>query len=454
MRIVAGGARLAPVVGLVAAVGMAGEAQASGFQLKEQSAEGLGNAFAGSTAKAQDLSTIFFNPAGMTKLSGHQTQAVLSYIAPTAEFTATGSGNTTFGGPISGVGNQDDAAENAVIPAFYLFYDYSDDIKFGLSVNTPFGLVTDYDENWVGRYHALKSDLMTIAIQPSIAYQVNDWLSVGGGPVFQYADAELTKALDARTAVFAGMLGAGMPLPTALAASAGVEDAYSKVTGDNIAAGYTIGLMFEPMETTRIGVSYRSRITHDLSGEVEFSNVDPLLAGNPGLAAGSGRAELNLPDTASLGVYHEFSPNFAVMGEVAWTNWSLFRELSVYRGGEASPISSTLENWNDTWFYSLGATYSPMEKLKLQIGVAYDQSPVPDATRTPRVPDADRTWLSLGAGYEVMPGVSANLAYTHIWVEDANINLGNEGAGLPEHNISGTYKSDIDIISAQVKVTF
>ncbi|SOE01284.1 OmpP1/FadL family transporter [Caenispirillum bisanense] len=454
MRNYAGGARLAPVVGLIAAVGVVADANASGFQLKEQSAEGLGNAFAGSSAKAQDLSTIFFNPAGMTSLSGHQAQQVLSYIAPTAEFQGSGSTNTTFGGPVSGTGYQDDAAENALVPSLYLMYDYSDDLKFGLAVNTPFGLVTDYDSDWTGRYHALRSDLMTIAVQPTIAYEVNDWLSIGGGPIFQYANAELTKAVDARSAVFGGLVAGGAPLATAAALTAGIGDARSKVTGDDVSAGYSVGVMFEPVETTRIGLSYRSRIIHELDGDVEFENLPTALRTNPAFRNGKGRAELNLPDSASLGIYHEFSPQFAVMGEVSWTNWSLFRELSVYREGDPGALSTTVEDWNDTWFYSLGATYSPIDKLKLQIGVAYDQSPVPDATRTPRVPDADRTWLALGVGYEFMPGMTANLAYTHIWVDDASINLGNEGGGLPEHAVSGTYKSDIDIIAAQLKVTF
>ncbi len=463
MRKFAGGARLAPVVGLMAAVGVAADAQASGFQLKEQSAEGLGNAFAGSTAKAQDLSTIFFNPAGMTNLSGHQTDATVSYIAPRAEFTDEGSGlsyldsspmlaplNALNGAPIQGNPNQGDAVDNALVPALYGMYDLSETLKLGLSVNTPFGLVTDYDDRWVGRYHALKSDLRTIAVQPSIAWKANDWLSIGGGPVFQHAEAELTKAVDTGS-VLAGVTG-----NAALAGNPNF-DTKSKVTGSDLAVGYTLGVMLQPLETTRVGLSYRSRITHELDGDVEFSNVPAAVAANPLLAASfansGGSAKLTLPDTASIGVYHEFSPQFAMMADVAWTNWSLFRELSVYRDN-GSLLSSTPEHWEDTWFYSLGATWKPNDKLKLQLGVAYDQSPVPDATRTPRVPDGDRTWLSAGIGYEFMPGVVGNLAYTHIWVDKVNVDLGNEGGGLAEHRLRGSYESSIDIIAAQVKVTF
>lgn len=459
MRKFAGGARLAPVVGLVAAVGVAGNANASGFQLKEQSAEGLGNAFAGSTAKAQDLSTIFFNPAGMTSLSGYQTQTDISYIAPKAEFTDTGSslqyGGLTGalaglnGGAIRGQTNHGDAIDNAVLPAAYGLYSVSDTLKLGVALNTPFGLVTDYDDDWAGRYHALKSDLMTVAIQPSIAYQATDWLSIGGGPIFQYAKAELTKAVDTGSIL---ALGTGNP---AFAANP-TFDAKSKVTGEDISVGYTVGVMLEPLDTTRVGLSYRSRITHELDGDVEFSGVPAAVAAGPlgaAFANSGGRAEITLPDTASFGIYHEVTPDFALMGEVSWTNWSLFRELTVFRD-DGSMLASTPEHWDDTWFYSVGATYSPMDKLKLQIGVAYDQSPVPDATRTPRVPDGDRTWLSLGAGYEFMPGVTGNLAYTHIWVDEVAVDLGNEGGGLAEHRLRGTYDASIDIISAQIRVQF
>lgn len=459
-----GGARLAPLVGLVAAVGLAADAQASGFQLKEQSAEGLGNAFAGSTAKAQDLSTIFFNPAGMTSLSGHQAEGVISYIAPRAEFKGTGAENTTFGTPLSGNAHQDDAIDNAVVPAMYFMYDHSPGVKFGLAVNVPFGLVTDYDDDWTGRYHALKSELQTIAIQPSAAFRITDWLSVGGGPVLQYADAELTKAVDAQSAIFAGAyqqaLEAGASPAQAQAAArqaaAGVGDAKSKVTGDDIKVGFTLGVMLEPLETTRIGLSYRSGISHELSGEVEFSALPDALSVDPRFRAGGGRAQLNLPDTASLGLYHELTPQWAIMGEAAWTQWSDFQELSVYRTGDPPgvPLSRTVENWDDTWFFSLGTTYKPTDRLKLQVGVAFDQSPVTDEYRTPRVPDADRTWLAVGAGYEITDTISANIAYTHIWVDEATIDLDNEGGGLPEHRVRGTYESSIDIISAQLRVKF
>lgn len=468
MRKYAGGVRLAPVVGLMAAVGVAGNAQAAGFQLKEQSAEGLGNAFAGSAAKAKDLSTMFFNPAGLANLSGHQGQVELSYIAPTAEFTDTGSGLDysalsaltvpTAAGPVQplaglaalngaaipGQPGQDDAIDNALVPALYAMYDYSEDLKFGFAINTPFGLVTDYDDEWIGRYHALKSDLRTFSFQPTVAWQATDWLSIGGGPVFQYAKAELSTAVDTG----------------ALLGAPGRMDTKATVEGDSVAAGVALGVMLEPLETTRIGLSWRSGMTHDLEGDVKYTDrpdFTPLGALAPAINArfadSEARAELNLPDIVSLGVYHEFSDSLAVMGEVSWTNWSVFRNLTVYREG-GQLVSSTPENWEDSFFYALGATWKPMDKLSVQLGVAYDQSPVTDEFRTPRVPDADRTWLATGIGYEVMPGVTANLSYTHIFVDDARVDLGSGDGLVPAHTLRGTYESDIDIVSAQVRVTF
>jgi long-chain fatty acid transport protein len=186
--------RRAPVV-LCAAVVLASDpAGASGFQLKEQSVSGLGNAYAGAAAIAEDASTIFFNPAGMARLQGTQVQGNLHLIVPEGKYIKA-SATDTLGSALTG-GNGGDGAQDALVPATYFLWDISPQWKFGLGLNSPFGLVTSYDDNWVGRYHAITSSLQTIDIQPSVAYKFSDQLSIGVGLQAQYAKARLTNAID------------------------------------------------------------------------------------------------------------------------------------------------------------------------------------------------------------------------------------------------------------------
>ena len=424
---------LAPGIGFAAAVGLANGAMAAGFALKEQGAAGLGNAFAGATAAGQgDLSTIFFNPAGMTTLSGSQVEVVTSYIMPKAEFSATRAVRATAT-PISG-GNGGDGAEDALLPAFYAMYDMAPDLKLGIGINAPWGLVTEYDSDWVGRYHALKSDLQTINISPSVAWRVNDRISLGGGLQIQRADAELTNAIDFGLVMAPGVLD-------------GAFDGVGKLEGDDWGYGFTLGAMFDLRKSTRIGVTYRSQVQHTLEGDASFSGVPGPLAGV--FTNTKASAKLITPDTVSAGLYHQINPQWAVLADVTWTNWSKFKELRVDFQNNL-PDSVTPENWDDATFVSLGATYRPSEQMTLRAGVAFDQSPVPDQFRTPRIPDEDRLWLAMGVGYKVTPAISLDASYTHIFVNDGTLNLASANAGT----IVGTYDNAVDILTAQLRWVF
>lgn len=409
---------LVPALAPLALLALPNPALASGFQLKEQSADGLGNAFAGSTAKAQDLSTIFFNPAGMTRLSGHRVATVASVVIPGAEFS--GSATTAFGTPVAG-GQGGDAGGPALLPSFYALYDLSPDVKLGLAVNTPWGLKTHYDEDWVGRYQAVKSDLKTINIAPSVAWRVAPTLSVGAGVQIQYAEAELTQA------VFTGT----------------PADGNLAITGDDWAVGANLGVLWEATPDTRVGLNWRTRVDHELSGETTLGL--PVVGG----VTRSGKADLTTPDVVSLGVYHDLTPQWAVMADVAWTRWSLFDELRVRQSG--GPDLVTPENWENTMFYSAGVTYRPTSQWSLQGGLAYDATPIPDsASRTPRIPDADRVWLSGGIGYQWSDALKVNLAYTHIFVDSPSITHSSATTG----SITGTYDNRVDIVAASLSLTF
>ena len=407
--------------------GLMQQAQASGFQLREQSAEGLGNAFAGSSAKAQDLSTIFYNPAGMALLDGNGAQGEVAYIMPKATLSGTATRNAAVGGAKTGGSSGGDAGVDTALPSFYAMMSVNPDLKLGLAINTPFGLETNYDTDWVGRYQALRSKLMTMDITPSVAYRLNKQLSIGGGLNLQYISATLTNAVDNR-----------------LAGSA--SDGTAKVKGDDWGAGVNLGVMYEFTPTSRIGLNYRSRVQHQLEGTVQYTNVVNAGALSR-LLNSDATAKVTTPDIVSLGAYHEISPQWAVMGEVQYTNWSLFDHLTVDATSGAD--SYVNEDWKDTYFVSFGATYKPAERWKLQSDIGYDMSPVPEAHRTARIPDQDRLWLSVGAGYQLTPNLALNGAYTHIFVKDAQINETTSFGTL-----TGSYSGAVEIISASLKATF
>jgi len=297
-------------------LGVAGPVGASGFQLKEQGAEGLGNAYAGATAKAYDPSTAFWNPAGMTRLSGNHAAMSATIIMPGSSFsgTATTTRGTAVAGPMGG-----DAAVDTVVPSLYGVFSLTDDLKLGLAVNVPFGMSTKYPDNWVGRYQALRSELQATSLSPSVAYRITDDLSFGIGPVVQYSTVTLTSAIN----------NAGL-LP---------GDGRSKVSGDDVGFGVAVGGLWEIDEGTRVGVSYRSQVQHTFEGDATYSNVHPALAAARGLVNSDASADLTTPDVVSVGVYHDIDEHWAVVADAAWTNWSVFKELRVETDVGADPVT-------------------------------------------------------------------------------------------------------------------
>lgn len=424
-------------LGLMAALASADSANASGFQLREQSSEGLGNAFAGSTAKAYNLSTVYYNPAGMTRLEGNQAAGSITWIAPVSEFSGTNT--VTTGQPaargLSSGGTGGDAIKDAAVGAVYAMWDARPDLKFGMAVTAPFGLRSEYEEDWVGRYHALESSITNINFSPSLAYRVNDNLSLGAGLQVAYAKARLSQAINLR------------------ALNPALSDGKAMVEGDDIGFGGDLGVLYEFSPTSRIGLNYRSQIKHTLEGDARFE-VSPAIKtalGNPvSLRDTTASADLTTPDTVSIGIYHELSPRWAVMSDVQWTNWSTFRELRIkYDSGRDDSVVD--ESWKDTWFFSVGATYTMDEQNKFHFGVAYDQTPVDTEHRTARIPDSNRTWLSAGYTYDFSPKFQGNIGYTHIFADKADIR---EAGGNNSGELVGSYDSSVDIISASFVVKF
>lgn len=431
-----------------------GGVQAAGFQLFEQSGSGLGNAYAGGAAAAEDASTIFFNPAGMVRVPGHQLAAAVHFIQPTFEFNNRGS-TTAFGTPLRGT-DGGNAGELGVVPNLYYVMDITPRAKFGLGVSVPFGLKTEYSDSSVVRYHAVKSELETININPAVAFKVNDIVSVGGGINLQQINAELTQAIDFGTICFAsgppfGVGPLGQAPCTALGITPQNRDGKVKLEADDASWGYNLGILFTLPFDTRVGFSFRSSIEHNLEGSAKFANVPTVFATSPSFRNTSVSASVDLPEVASLSAYQQLNPKWALMGDITWTNWSRFKELRV-RFANGAPDSVTPENWEDTYRLALGITYSANDAWKIRGGVAYDQSAVSTTFRTPRIPDEDRIWLGLGASWKLFKQSTLDLGYVHIFIPgDADLRLTNNPAA---GNLIGDYDSNAHIVSLQFTHTF
>ena len=419
---------------LVVQLSSVGVAQAAGFALIEQSASGIGNAFAGAAATAEDASTIFFNPAGMAYLPDNQLVVAGHALKSTVDFTNNGShqarGLATLGG------NGGDAGDWAYLPNVYFAKGIHPKAKLGIGVNSPFGLKSNYDNGWVGRYQALKTQLKTININPSLSYQANDWLSLGLGFSAMWAQADLTNSVD---------FGSLLRVPQKL-------DGQAELKGENWSWGWNLGAMFQITPATRAGLAYRSQVHLNLEGYVAFSGVPrPLI---PLFYTGNATAKLATPDNVSASIFHQLNDQWDVMADLTWTHWSTFRDLTPMRTSGV-PLSYTPENWNDAVRASLGTSFHYNENLKLRTGFAYDESPVSSAYRTPRIPDSDRFWLSIGANYKLTPLSSVDFGYTHIFVANSSINKMTD-ASVPElrDTVSGSYSSSIDILSVQFTHTF
>lgn len=439
-------------------------AAAAGFAINEQSVKGLGSAFASGAALAEDASTVFFNPAGLTRLRGIRAEAAAHIIVPSAKFTNQGSalnsaftGGMRVPGTLSG-GDGGDAGDVALVPNIYYAHELTDRLYAGLGVNAPFGLKTEYDDGWVGRYHALTSELQTINVNPSLAFKVNQYISIGAGLNIQYIDARLTSAIDQSVACL-GLVAAGT-VPSALCAGTGLMTPGNVATDANvdiddatdISFGYNVGVLITLARSTRFGIHFRSKIRHKLEGAAEFSNVNTAFSDATGLFVNQdATATITLPETVSISAYQQLTAQWSVLLDITWTNWSRFDELVVNFEGGQPPLVQP-QNWDDSFRYALGVQYTPSLHWTFRTGVAYDETPVPNAEdRNPRIPDEDRFWIAVGASYQFSDRLSFDVGYAHLFFKDPDINNTDVSTG---HILTGEYDADANIFSAQLSYRF
>lgn len=415
----------------------------------------MGNAFAGATAGAEDASYMFFNPAAIARLTGSQVIVGGSAILPNLKIRDA-RGTSASGTPISGNAGGSNAGESAFVPFAYGVLDLrqafglEQNVKLGVAVNGPFGLVTDYREGWKGRYYALESKISTINVNPVVAWEVLDGFSVAGGLNVQYVRARLSNAIDF------GSIGAASGIPGSVPTQ---QDGMAKVRGDDTGYGYNLGVLYEPWDGGRIGASYRSAIHHTLRGDSRFkpdsAGVGATLQQSGRFQDGNVTADVTTPETVSFGVYQELTDEWAVMGEAQFTRWSRFKDLTLEFDNPAQPDDITVHDWKDTWFFATGATWRPNETWTLRGGAAFDQSPIPNKHRSPRIPTDDRYLLSLGANYAPLPNLSIDLSYMHVFSKDASIDLSASEQQNPfMGSFSGQSKMNANVLSLQVQWTF
>ena len=434
--------KLIPALLLVA---FSGTASASGFQLLEQNLSGLGNAYAGSAAVAENASTIYFNPAGMTQLQDREVSGGLAAIGPSFKFEDKGSDV----GALAGTGDGGDAGGWAAVPNGYISWALTKDLYVGLGVGAPFGLKTEYDDRWVGAAQSIMFDLKTFNINPSIAFRVNDKVSIGGGLNWQRVEAEYVRA--------AGITALG----------GGAVDFSHVISTMNLkdsAWGWNVGALFTLSPATKVGISYRSRIKYDTTGDVKVaSDGDPTgdaaMGFVPAGSASNLKASLTMPDTAILSVSQKLDSRWEMLGDISWTGWSSIPKVDIMRtsgvliGNKAQTLGT---DFKDAWRVALGANYMLNDAWKLKFGVAYDQTPVKAASsRLTAMPDNDRVWLSFGAQWAPSKTSKLDLGATYIHVRDTNTNNDQTtGEASPRGVVTGDYTGNIWVLGAQYSMSF
>lgn len=422
--------KLSSALALAAVLGFSVQANAAGYQLTEYSTTGLGRSFAGAGLVGDDYSAVAYNPAGMayTTRSGAQLGFSTFGIRSSAKGTVT----NLMGANAAG---KENPYIVRVLPHGFAQYRLNDKTVLGLGIYTPFGLATDYKNGWFGKTHAGRSEIQTLNVSPALSVNVTDSVALGGALNLQHSRADLTSEVERN-------MGTG---PTYLAGKAHLR-------GHDTSLGYTLGATWEPVKNqTRFGVSYRSKVVHDLRGKNTASDL-ALLGIHP-LPAYNGtkniKTKITTPETITLSAWQRLNKQWSVSATARWTRWNRFRNLDIYEMN-GKEVSKTKENWRNTWFYSLGADYQYCKNLIFRFGGAYDQSTVKNPEyRTARIPDGRRIWTSLGFSY-MKNNWQLDGGYAHLFVKTVKAKHGNTGAS----EFDAKYRSNANLFSLAVQYKF
>ncbi len=467
--------RIAAAIVALSSALVAAPALSAGFALAENNGSGLGTAYAGGAAAAEDASTLWSNAAGMARLGSAQISASLHLIQPSMKFSNSAS-QAAAQQALGGEGGN--AGSLAADPDLYFSMPINRQWSLGLGINSPFGLVSDYDGGWIGRFQGLKSDVKTINVNPAVSVKVADYVAIGAGANYQKMKGTFTSQVNYSAALLSAAaqngIAPGSATFNAIAqATPGLESG-AEVSGSDYGWGWNLGILVDFDKASRIGVHYRSAIKYSLSGSVEFTNpalpslpsslapvVGALAAGvNSQVLYNSGiTSEIKLPEIVNVSYFRTLNEQWDMMVDVQYTGWSSISQLTFIRT-DGSPLQNTTMNFRDAWRVALGGNYRYSDQWMFRGGVAYDQSPVEDAFRTVRLPDADRTWLAFGAQYKMNPQWAFDVGAAYIWVRSGSIdNIGPSSLGLPPSAaqnglVNGSYHNSVVILAGQLTYTF
>ncbi len=431
---------------LVASILLPSSAVAAGYALKEYSLSGMGAAFAGTSAQADEPGFLTYNPATSAGVSDWDASFTVNGIYPTSE-AAFGLATNALGTPTGGNAAPDGFIKDAYEPGLQLRYRLAQGLTAGLSVSAPWGLSTRYNDGWVGRYYALESKLITVNAVPSLAYEIAPEFVVSAGAQIQYAKGTLSNAVDF------GTIGALFAVPGSLPT---LQDGKAEFNVEDWGFGFVLGALWRPSQEVSVGASYRSEIRHTLEGDVDFT-LDTAGVGTAiSLATGSfadsaASTKLTTPAVASAGFSVAVTPAVTLLAEAGYTWWNAFEELRIKFVNPLQADVFQTYDWKNTWFASAGVKGRLADNWTLRMGVAYDQSPTRDATRDPRIPDADRTWLAVSTRYDFEGGTSFEAGYGHLFIPEEPIAL---TAAAPENlargNLIGVTDSHVDVFTVQL----
>ncbi|WP_223486993.1 outer membrane protein transport protein [Pseudomonas sp. A-RE-19] len=399
-------------------------AGANGIALNEQSASSAGTAYAGRSSSALDASTIFGNPAGLTKLKRTEISGGAAVVSVSDDIS-----NAQSSAPGT---NKGDSVPLGVVPFVYMSTPLDDRFSIGLGLYAPSGLINDYESSFQGRYHGSYSTTKEVTLQPTIAYRINDYVSIGGGPTINRFTAKLKNDLAT------GALNNG-------------RDTEVTIKGDDTALGYNLGILFDLSEATSWGINYHSKVVYHLEGHTEVSGSPSVipLDGNY-----NNKIDITMPESVDTSITHHFNSRWTGYLGTTWKRWSRIEKVETKNSGlsplgEAAGLGRMTEemNWHDTWSTAVGASYQLNQQWLLRAGYAYDPSPIRNADRSVRVPVGNRQAVTLGGAYLPNPDLTIDFAYGYLWDSKASVKQSNDSGLQPEY--SANYKNSAHGISVQ-----
>ncbi len=424
---------------------------AAGFALNDHSATASGNALAGAAASNADISYSFWNPALLdngNQFNGRQTKngrmnrsdvyVSGALILPEMDVTVN-SASDPAGNSLSG--ETSNVVDETLVPAAYYAFSLSPKTTLGASFNVPLGLSGEYGKDWAGRYHSAETKVEVMTLALSASHKVNSKLKVGGSLQVHRGYVLLASAL---TDFNGGNSAAG--------------EGYGELEGDDIAIGYALGIAYEPIKGTRLGIGHRSKIDFTFEGDASYENV-PATLGALGVDEAYLFDQIDFPSVTTIGLEQDLGSRFKLGVTAMRTGWSSVDEMRIaFAPGEDNikqPDSVLTFDFEDQWFYSAGLSFQASNRLMLRTGFAKDNSPVKDEYRTARTPDGDRTWISFGGSYRMTPSSTVNVAYTHVAIDDVTVNRTGELAeDASRGTLNADYESEAHVISVGLNMVF